>query len=109
MSGCDFRIGQKVVCVDAEPKFGWTHWPPGDDVPVVGAVYTISGIIDETGVHGIILLFREIRRGPYATQHPTDPVLGYGHFRFRPLDEHRYDISIFQEMCVKASRKLVSR
>lgn len=98
MSGCDFRIGQKVVCVDAEPRPGmeWVY----DDPPVVGKIYTISEIIQQRGE--TCFVFSDYQRASINWR-------GYRAARFRPLDEDRYDISIFQEMCVRAPKKLVSR
>lgn len=82
-----FRVGQKVVCVDAH------------DIEVVtglvlGATYTVHGIAptDGYGTHGIFLC--EVL--------PPEPLSGglYGFraSRFRPAVERKTDISIFTEM-----------
>lgn len=108
MSGCDFRIGQKVVCVDGAcvPGCAWN----GSDIPVEGAVYTVDGIITTaiTEQDTVELVLREIKQSSLS-ENKGRRIYGYGARRFRPLDEDRYDISIFQEMCVRASKKLVSR
>ena len=84
-----FRVGQKVVCVDAEPRAIWYR-----DVPKKGAIYTVAGTvvtpaIAERNEYGLLL--KEITNclhyhGAY------DPK------RFRPIVERKTDISIFTEM-----------
>ena len=90
-----FRVGQKVVCVNAEPS------ADGYKVALIeGAVYTIIEIVDHAGDRrcvredtlGIILC--EVQSPPYR-------IGFYGEFsahRFRPVVERKTNISIFTRM-----------
>ena len=83
---CNFRVGQKVVCVDAT-DYGGRDWY-GDSLQE-GAVYTIR---DMTKIHPnmpIYLYFHEVRRG----HSPSGFELGYYHTRFRALEARKADIS----------------
>jgi hypothetical protein len=89
-----FRVGQKVVCVDAAPRRGrrWVY----DDPPVEGRVYTIEGIIDFEGEPNLILI--EQKRDPRSDYE------GYRACRFRPVVERKTDISFAHEILRKASK-----
>ena len=88
----NFRVGQKVVCVDdCKDLFGQ---PSGLRV---GTVYTVRGIdrdeksISFNGAPGVYLIgiFRERMSGRERS---------YRAIRFRPVVEKKTDISIFTEM-----------
>jgi len=100
---CQFRLGQQVVCVNAD-KDGPGIWL--GDPPVVGAVYTIRAMRPTSAkVEGeplVWLYFEEIHRlaiWPYGE-------LGYWHTRFRPLETRKRetDISVFREILDKARK-----
>lgn len=80
-----FRVGQKVVCVNDKPMFGWL-WT--NDKPEIGTVYTVARVI--AGRYGSYqsLLLVEI----------CNDDLGYRAERFRPVVERKTDISIFTKM-----------
>lgn len=105
MSACEFRIGQRVVCVGAKPLPGCV-WG-GSDPPAEGATYTITGIVlpprRSANANGYDLVLKELARGPRGR---AQGFMGYGDFRFRSLDDDRYDISIFHQMCVDAGKRV---
>lgn len=80
-----FRIGQKVVCVNAAPDKGRT-FPHGKEL-VLSAIYTVQS----TGL-----------RGPYDFSScialTEIPDWQYRVTRFRPVVDRKTDISIFTEM-----------
>ena len=82
-----FRIGQKVVCVNALPRPG-KIFKDGSKL-TKGAVYTIagSGFLTHLGAPGVSLV--EITR-PF--------VPGFREDRFRPLIERKTDISFAHEI-----------
>lgn len=93
-----FRIGQKVVCVDARGRFC------AETQPVLNAIYTISGLhVDEDG--DLICHLVEIARSDSAKQQWNNPNLGYDTRRFRPVIERKTDISIFTEMLTRKERE----
>lgn len=92
----NFRVGQKVVCVDASSHFSGV-W--GGDVPVEGAVYTVKAVgpSRRTYSFGIPCLWlREIT---------NDGDGEYQASRFRPAVERKTDISIFTKMLTDTPRK----
>lgn len=82
-----FRVGQKVVCIDAQPhsnmlSVGWLA-----DVPIKGAVYTVTDITQRPK-HVICecpnaLRFAEIK---------NLADVGYCAHRFRPIQETNIDV-----------------
>lgn len=99
----NFRVGQKVVCVDADLDTRSWH----SDKPSlfgkleVGKVYTVARVYqtygwyrDQKGV-GVCLELVEVKKTPC----PTAPHCnGYNAKRFRPVVERKTDISIFKAM-----------
>ncbi len=85
-----FRVGQKVVCVDAKGRrhlgFDWIH----SDAPVEGVVYTVAGLTFEQGEPCIVLAER-----PRSEESEYE---GYAARRSRPVVERKTDISIFEKM-----------
>lgn len=84
-----FRVGQKVVCVDASPSMG--------PVPLVkGAIYIVAA----TGlVHPIDPTEKPcIQVKEVATWH------AFWTHRFRPIVECKTDITVFTEILRKATK-----
>lgn len=89
-----FRIGQKVVCVDAS-----VHGP--DSIRLCkGAIYTVGDIdpardrFDEIGL--IVCEIEMKRHNGWSASFRAS--------RFRPVVERKTDISIFTEILRKASK-----
>lgn len=76
-----FRVGQKVVCVNATDGYGSLYGAGYTHGLREGAIYTISKITDETFVS-----VAEIKVGGWRAD------------RFRPIVEKKTDISIFTAM-----------
>lgn len=89
-----FRVGQKVVCVDDKPWMG-VPWKEGGQ-PVVGEIYTITGIVIDDDSDEILHL-AEIKRGPVARR-SWGALVGYGAHRFRPAVDRPTDIAIFKAL-----------
>lgn len=91
-----FRIGQKVVCVNDKNSNLY-----GKQELVAGAIYTVRwvgeyyhprhGIKPSVRVAGIV-------RDATDQGFPEHSDVPFGAHRFRPLDERKTDISIFQRM-----------
>jgi hypothetical protein len=83
-----FRVGQKVVCVDASPAehgfvcFKWI---------VRGRVYTVRSLTPYDG-----LLLEEVI--DHTRPHLNGRERGFKSQRFRPIVERKTDISIFKAM-----------
>lgn len=86
----DFRIGQKVVCVNAKPRpgTGWIFWGP----PVVGAIYTVAGHC--VSRWGDVCITLSEMDGQYRA------------VRFRPVVERKTDIGIFTRMLTDNRTKI---
>lgn len=86
-----FHVGQKVICVDAEPRHGRAL------NIVEGEIYTIIGFPPADAVApGVLLL---------EAKNPRSPSYGYLAARFRPLVEPNTDISIFKKMLLPSGRE----
>jgi hypothetical protein len=86
-----FRVGQKVVCVDANPHslgYRGPGWHP-QEAPIEGAVYTIRSIGISPDCPLLAVQLVELRR-PYKW--------GYGVTRFRPVVERSTDITFAHEI-----------
>ena len=99
---CNFRVGQKVVCVEMESLY-----PPGvvpleqPIQPVVGSVYTVREIV--TGKVGGVpcLKLHEIPDHLIKLKLNGELLLGdvvYDAVGFRPVVERKTDISVFRAM-----------
>ena len=89
-----FRVGQKVVCVDAGSTGKYTPWRHSDDVHGLteGVVYTIRAVGSFRGLRDNVWL-AEIHRPLCAgREYP------YAAARFRPVVERKTDISVFTAM-----------
>lgn len=88
-----FRIGMKVVCIDATPR----------KIPVAvlqkGAIYTIVALpYCPDGEHGVELAEVE-----------SQAIFGFWKDRFRPLVERKTSIEIFQRMLTPSHQKESAR
>lgn len=92
-----FRVGQRVVCIDAGPeKTAPDHrWVPGEE-PVEGQTYTVRRCFAD-GQGELLLWLNEVCRAPLSRALYGEDA-GYGAFRFRPVVERKTDISIFTKM-----------
>jgi hypothetical protein len=92
----NFRVGQKVVCIDASSRFGgWgIEWAAGE-APIEGHIYTVIRSYCFAGLP--CLWLAEIKRSQSA-QAIHGPDVGYHADRFRPLVTRKTDISIFKAM-----------
>lgn len=84
-----FRIGQKVVCVDASPGRISLRQHLS-----LGVVYTIRGL--DTEDRRSLNLLLEGFADVYVT--PWKEPVGWGSWRFRPVVEKKTDISVFTEI-----------
>lgn len=100
---CNFRVGQKVVCVDDQwHDENWAGFP----CPLnVGKVYTIKkiGASEKT-------VFMGKKGYPSLTlhevDHPYGDFAGFAHDRFRPVVERKTDISIFKALLTPSKEKV---
>lgn len=89
-----FRVGQKVVCVDAKEEPGHLPFGPTECL-TVGQVYTVARNVSGFSLPSIHLV--EIARDEESVaQH--GPHVGYGAYRFRPIVARKTDISIFTKI-----------
>lgn len=89
-----FRVGQKVVCVDA------TRYGPNSSMLREGAVYTIASVDgheDFHGEYGVLL----VEVTPTPAQGWRE---GFRASRFRPIVERKTDISFAHEILRKATK-----
>ena len=98
-----FHIGQRVVCVDAKPPR-----PDGNRYLVEGAIYTIRWVGMHHDLHGIYgthlrVRLEEVRRPRCPKTRVVD--MPYGAFRFRPIVERETDISVFEAILDKATKR----
>lgn len=101
-----FRVGQKVVCVDAEspgrgrPMEGQKKWASSEKI-VTGSIYTVRRIYtDDYGVPALWL--NEIRRARISVSF-HGPNAGYGQWRFRPVVSTDTGMSILESIRRDAS------
>lgn len=91
-----FRIGQKVVCVDAPdyPLYqGWRAYPKQ------GVVYTVRGYRRDDLCS--LMLFEIVNDLDSSGNESA-----YFEERFRPVVTRDTDISVFTEMLIKASERI---
>lgn len=90
-----FRVGQKVICVDASPN------PEGESLSLkMGATYTIKAVAKLWSTYGVQVfeaVAPETRmRAPF-----------FNATRFRPIVEQKTDISVFTRMLTPNSKEKV--
>lgn len=95
---CNFRVGQKVVCVDDAPFSGGWHSRNGIQHGLkLGCVYTVVRVYEQqVYFKGDLVMcwnlsLQELKK-------PLGPRVGDGFCsaRFRPVVERKTDISIFK-------------
>ena len=91
-----FRVGQKVVCIDASKRRLLGVWAA--DIPVKGCVYTVDGFLEHPLGPGLILV--EIKND--IDEHGG----AYDARRFRPVVERKTDISVFTRLLVSGTKIL---
>lgn len=92
-----FYVGQKVVCVNADPRaFNPVScdWKPGEEL-VEGAIYTIRRAYVFNSL--AIVQLDEICRAQIAFDVYGENA-GYAAARFRPVVKRKTDISVFVAM-----------
>jgi hypothetical protein len=89
-----FRIGQKVVCVDASD--GVVGASMFSDRLVKGNIYTIRGFNSPDYLNDTLGLLLEEIIGEISTS--WDEEYGFRQNRFRPIVERKTDISVFTAM-----------
>lgn len=92
----NFRVGQKVVCVNSTNTPGKSWY---GDVPIVGQTYTIVDVFIGPITGTISLLFEEINRSEWERESLGVDKLGYHAWRFRPLITPEQDIALFHALC----------
>lgn len=106
----NFRVGQKVVCVDDDwSRLSQVHRCCAPNRPSRGNTYTIRAMSYVVDGRQTVLL-EEIKNGIVEWKAPwgkQEPAFYIG--RFRPLVEKKTDISIFTEMLKTKQRELISR
>jgi hypothetical protein len=101
---CKFVVGQKVVCIKKDPWFNIEAGMISDyrTPPKYGDIVTIQEIVpsfDNIGQPAIFLVLVE---------HPAEfPVISRRWHQqwFKPLEEKKTDISIFEKMLIPAPKK----
>ncbi len=92
-----FRVGQKVVCVDASIRCSIPPW--NKPAPLIkGRIYTVRGTENRGGVLGVYLFEAKSNLHPF----PDGSERSFFPDRFRP----KTDISIFKAMLTPSARKL---
>jgi len=92
----NFRVGQKVVCVNSKNTPGKSWY---GDVPVVGQTYTIEDVFIGPITGTISLLLEEIKRSEWERESIGVDKLGYHAWRFRPVISQADDIALFHALC----------
>jgi hypothetical protein len=96
-----FRVGQKVICVDASGWIRGLRWI----YPVQGEAYTVRNI--EPNAHGKICIRLEEIINPVGMARDGSMFCEALFFasRFRPLVERKTDIGFAHEILRKVSKK----
>jgi hypothetical protein len=97
-----FRVGQKVVCVD-DDFADLEAYTDSDDLitlaaPSKGTVYTIRSFKDDDAVR-LVELLNPICQGFTGLEEPSFYL-----FRFRPVTEHKTDISMLTALLVPGTK-----
>lgn len=82
-----FRVGQKVVCVDASKRHLNGRWTR--DIPVEGRVYTVSGNTIVKGAPGVLL---------WEIRNDVEFLGSYDATRFRPIVSRPTSIEFAHEI-----------
>lgn len=93
MSYADWKVGDRVVCVDASNM----DFRQGEELPKQGSVYTIREIRDLG--RGVAVRLNEIVNPPKVYR-PGVMECGFFARRFRKVQPRKTDIAIFKAMLV---------
>lgn len=100
---CKLAVGQKVVCITEEWKLGGidpAHW--GMAVPKLNCIYTISKIELDDTISMVVLHLSEIVNPPLPSPPwPQNKISAFAAAGFRPLEEKKTDISVFEKLLDK--------
>jgi hypothetical protein len=94
-----FHIGQKVVCI----RIFTTRPVKGEKTPVKGSVYTVRGIMEEGEFAAVFL---EEIVNPEVCTHAGVRERGFDITAFKPVQEKKTDISIFNEILNKVNNSV---
>ncbi len=101
-----FHVGQKVVCVNANPWPGMVQF--GDDeAPILGGRYTIRRVFvwrDGT----LVFWLNELARNADSRAEHGDDV-GYGAWRFRPVRTTDKGMEILNSLLLPKPKKVKQR
>lgn len=103
----DFYVGQKVVCVDVDSpdEAGRRHWGTIEEAPVTGEIYTVIDVfIDDEDV--LVLMLKEIERSEMTKRLWSTTRVGYGAFRFKPLDEQHKGMEVLNSILLNPHKQL---
>lgn len=90
------QVGDKVVCVNAAPMRSVFGWDKGEEI-FEGRIYTIDAVFtDDDDL--VCFDFQEVKRTEKAVSYFGGRRIGYGAYRFRPVQPRNSDISIFTDM-----------
>lgn len=99
MSNCNFRVGQKVVCINSRvtPDYHAKGLDYRGDLDGLrdGEVYTIREVFYCCLHQRVLVCLREIKRD---ISNRTRHEFGFEPRRFRPVAERKTDISVFKAM-----------
>jgi hypothetical protein len=96
-----FRVGQKVVCVDASANEERLRNWLGHTLPVEGTIYTIRGWTDGPRQHSPGILLEEIRHE--LSIFGTEP--NFRPWRFRPVQSTGTGMAILEQIRRDVSNK----
>jgi len=107
MNYLDWYVGMKVVCIDIP-------WSPnvafavarGCRLPEAGRIYTIRDLGVSRRGGEVIIRLCEIRNPRIAVISLRASEPGFSAWRFRPLQKHKTDISIFKAMLTDTKQKV---
>lgn len=99
---CNFHVGQKVVCVDAEFQRG--DFYDATTLPVEGTVYTVRDVFEP--VPGAICIRLDEIVNDVEDFECGMMEAGFMVRRFRPVVERKTDISIFKAMLNPSKQRI---
>lgn len=97
MSYLDWKVGDRVICVDDDFDVGHHPVYRTASLPTKGGVYTVRGFYEST-LKGVAVLLDEIVNPPMPSVTLGWRELGFKPKRFRKVQPRKTDISIFTAM-----------
>lgn len=102
----NFRVGQKVVCVNDRMADNARIWDPQTVCVISGRVYEVREVgLDVSGAPGIRVFGAELTGDHGAVTHKSFRDAFWNASRFRPIIERKTDISIFQEIARSVTKQ----